>query len=91
MIDLIQASKASVVFVSRHYLGSINHTLLSLEALLRRNIPVQGLIFNGDSNPDTEHAIETHSGLPILGQIRDETTIDRAMIEKYAAIFRDQI
>ena len=50
--------------VSRHYLGSINHTLLTLEALQARKIPVAGLIFNGDENIGTESVIcERHPSL----------------------------
>src|SRR5690606_25618839 len=40
LIDLISKLEAEVILVSRHYLGSINHTLLSIEALINRNIPV---------------------------------------------------
>src|SRR5690606_20342657 len=43
-----------VVLVSRHYLGSINHTLLTAEALKNRNLNIAGIVFSGDENPDTE-------------------------------------
>ena len=46
IIDLIQKDH-KVVVVSRHYLGSINHTLLTFEALKNRNIAVAGIIFSG--------------------------------------------
>src|ERR1019366_802964 len=47
MIDLIKQLKADVVLVSQNYLGSINHTLLSVYALKQYQIPVKGIIFNG--------------------------------------------
>ena len=49
IIDLIQPDY-KVIVVSRHYLGSINHTLLTVEALQNRKIPIAGIIFNGDEN-----------------------------------------
>ena len=58
MIDLIQQLGAEVVLVVKHYLGSINHTLLSLEALYSRNISIKALIFNGEPNESSEEVIK---------------------------------
>ncbi|GAA4089595.1 dethiobiotin synthase [Mucilaginibacter panaciglaebae] len=58
MIDLIGQLAAEVILVVKHYLGSINHTLLSLEALHRRNIPIKALIFNGEANESSEEVIK---------------------------------
>jgi dethiobiotin synthetase len=69
MIDLIVQLNAEVVLVSQNYLGSINHTLLSVEALKQRDIPVKGIIFNGETNPSTEDYILTYTGLKLLGHI----------------------
>ena len=71
VIDLIPHLQAEAVLVSRHYLGSINHTLLSIEALHSRNINIAGIIFNGDENRDTESIIESICAVPILGRIPD--------------------
>ena len=68
--DLIQADD-KVVLVSRHYLGSINHTLLSIAYLNQKGI-VPGVLFNGSENPDTEQAIANFGKSKILGRI-DET------------------
>ena len=57
MIDLIQLLQAPVALVIRNYLGCINHTLLSLEALKQRNIPLDYLVFNGTFDPDTFRVI----------------------------------
>jgi dethiobiotin synthetase len=67
--DLIQHLDLPVVLVSRHYLGSINHTLLSLEALRSRGIEVLGVVFNCDPLPDTERIIEKLSGVRVLARI----------------------
>lgn len=58
LLDLIKKIGFPVILVARGTLGTINHTLLTLEALRHRQIPVQGVIFNGDLNPDNQTAIE---------------------------------
>ena len=57
VIDLIKKLQMPTIVVSRHYLGSINHTILTLEALLQHEIPIAAVIFNGDENPATESVI----------------------------------
>lgn len=69
VIDLIEGSGAEVVLVSRNYLGSINHTLLSIEALKSREIPVRGVIFNDEENTETESVILKMTGLKCLGRV----------------------
>jgi dethiobiotin synthetase len=85
VIDLIEKLKAEVILVSRNYLGSINHTLLSLEALQRRNIPIKGIIFNGNPVNTSEKFICEYTGLKSLFHIDNEETIDKQTILKYAA------
>jgi dethiobiotin synthetase len=86
IIDLIQKDY-EVILVSRHYLGSINHTLLSLEALKNRNIPCAGIIFSGDENPATESIILAKSGVKFLGRIENEPYFDANVIAYYADKF----
>jgi dethiobiotin synthetase len=57
-IDLLQQWNLPVILVSRHYLGSINHTLLSIEALKNRNIQIEMIVFNGIENSATESIIK---------------------------------
>lgn len=66
MIDLIQKLDAEVILVSQNYLGSINHTLLSVEILKQKNIPIKALIFNGDRDESSESYIEQYCGLNII-------------------------
>jgi dethiobiotin synthetase len=84
VIDLIQHLKAPVVLVADLYLGSINHTLLTIEALLKRKIPVHGIIFNGQENIESERIIVKHSGLKVLLRISTEKVIDKNVVQKYA-------
>lgn len=61
MIDLIKQLNADVVLVVKHYLGSINHTLLSLDVLKNRNIPLKAIIFNGDRDEYSEDIITKYA------------------------------
>ncbi|MCX6184055.1 MAG: dethiobiotin synthase [Flavobacterium sp.] len=90
IIDLIQ-NDYEVILVSRHYLGSINHTLLSLEALKSRNIPCAGIIFSGDENPATESIILAKSGVKFLGRIENEPYFDANVIAYYADKFKEAL
>ena len=86
-IDLIAAFQAEVILVSRHYLGSINHTLLSAESLMLRKIPVKGIVFNGAENPETESVILEMTGFPMLGRIPETHQVDAAFIRQHASSF----
>lgn len=69
LINLFKKWDVPVILVARTGLGTINHTLLSLEALWSRNIPVHGLIFVGEDNPDTLRTIAEFSQTKILGRM----------------------
>ena len=58
-----------VILVARTGLGTINHTLLSLEALWSRKIPVHGIIFVGDENDDNMRTIAEFSQVKVLGRL----------------------
>lgn len=85
-IDLFARWQAPVVVVARTALGTINHTLLTIEALRRREIPVQGIVFVGDENSDTQRTIGEFSGVRVLGRLPVMTRLDattlRRMFEK---------
>ncbi|WP_395802096.1 dethiobiotin synthase [Daejeonella sp.] len=66
IIDLIKKFDAEVVLVSKNYLGSINHTLLSVELLRSYAIPIRKLIFSGESNQSSEDVIYKRTGLDII-------------------------
>ncbi|GAB3797624.1 dethiobiotin synthase [Spirosoma humi] len=83
-IDLVQRLGFPVVLVSRNYLGSINHTLLSVDACRSRRIPLLGILFNGPTVPASESFILTYTGLPCLGRIGQEERLTQETIRKYA-------
>ena len=90
IIDLIQKDY-KVIVVSRHYLGSINHTLLTIEALKSRKISVAGIIFSGDENKATEEIILKKTGVKFIGRIDNEPYFDANVIGYYADKFRDNL
>lgn len=87
MIDLMEQLELPVILVSRNYLGSINHTLLSIEALQRRNIPIVGIVFNGKTTPSTESYILSYTGLSCIGRVGEEAEINKETIKKYCGQF----
>ncbi len=80
MIDLIKKLNAEVVLISQHYLGSINHTLLSIYALQQNSIPIKGIIFNGANDMSSKEYVLEYSGLKLLGQIPEYDAIDKKTI-----------
>lgn len=90
VIDLIQPDY-KVIVVSRHYLGSINHTLLTIEALQSRKINIAGIIFNGEENKASEEIILSKTGINCIGRIEDEPFFDKNVVSEYADIFRKNL
>ncbi len=90
IIDLIQKDH-KVVVVSRHYLGSINHTLLTFEALKNRNISVAGIIFSGDENQATESIILKKTKANCIGRIENEPYFDQNVVQYYADLFIENL
>lgn len=80
-----------IILVSRNYLGSINHTLLSLEVLKARGFKCFGIIFNGEVNKASEEVILKMSGVRFLGRIDEEPYFDRNVVKEYANIFRESL
>ena len=90
VIDLVQPDY-KIIIVSRHYLGSINHTLLTIEAIKNRGFTIAGIIFNGNENKATESLILNYSKLKFIGRINDEPYFDKNVISEYADLFRDTL
>jgi len=86
LVDLIKEFRLPVILVSRHYLGSINHTLLSVEVLKNRNITIEGIIFVGEKNKATEDIILSVTELKALARIPEVEVIDKAFIKEQAEL-----
>ena len=84
ILNLIEILNCEVILVSRHYLGSINHTLMSIELLKQRNIRIKGILFNGKENKDTESIITKMSDIEVLGRIDELENLNKSVINSIA-------
>jgi dethiobiotin synthetase len=91
IIDLVKQLNLPVLLVSKHYLGSINHTLLSVEALQKRLIPILGIVFNGPETPATENFILNYTGLTRLGRIEWEAEVTKGFVSRNAIDLRKKL
>jgi dethiobiotin synthetase len=87
MVDLAQYLELPIILISMNYLGSINHTLLSIEALQTRNVSLAGIIFNGQPDPASEAFILQYSGIEKLGSIPLADPLSRSFISEQAKNF----
>lgn len=90
VLDLIK-KEYKIIIVSRHYLGSINHTLLTIEMIKNKGLEVAGIIFNGDENESTESIILSKTGIPMLGRIENEPYFDKNVIRFYADLMKEKL
>jgi dethiobiotin synthetase len=81
VIDVAKELVCPVILVANLYLGSINHTLLTVDYLKRNQIPVKGIIFNGESNIESETIIEKHSGYKVLLRLPKLSMINKEIIK----------
>ena len=89
VLDIIKPDY-KVIVVSRHYLGSINHTLLTVKLLQERGFNVS-IIFSGDEHKTTEDIIKKMTGVKVIGRIDEEEYFDKNVIKKYAELFRNNL
>src|SRR5690606_5726287 len=88
ILDIIKP-EYHVIVVSRHYLGSINHTLLTVNLLKEKGFKV-AIIFSGDEHKTTEDIIKKMTQVPIIGRIDEEPYFDRNVILEYADKFQSE-
>ncbi len=90
IVDLIQPDY-KVLVISRHYLGSINHTLMTIEVLKNRGLKIAGIIFSGNENAATEAIILSKTGIKMIGRIDQEPYFDKSVVKEYAEAFRENL
>jgi dethiobiotin synthetase len=90
-IDLIGYLKSSAVLVVRNYLGGINHTLLSIDALRQRHIPIAGIIFSGTNFLDNEEIILHFGRMPVLGRLDEAAQINKEFVARQGAKLKESI
>lgn len=84
VIDIAVALETPVILIANLYLGSINHTLLTVDYLKRNDIAVKGIIFNGESNLESERIIEKHSGYKVLLRLPKLGLVNKEVVEYWA-------
>lgn len=87
ILDLIQPDY-KVIVVSRHYLGSINHTLMTIQLLQQKGFEI-AVIFNGEENKNSEDIIQKMTGVTVLGRIDNEPYFDKNVVMEYAEQFKE--
>lgn len=90
IIDLISRLKARVILVSRNYLGSINHSLLTASVCQQKGVDVVGWIFN-DEFMQYQDDISRWSGYPVIGQIPRLMDVTWKTLERQSMLFKDQL
>ncbi len=88
LIDLFDEWNLPVIVVSRHYVGSINHTLLTIEALKNRKINIEGIVFVGDENKATESFILNYTDLKMIARIPLTQEVNTEFIHNQAEILK---
>jgi dethiobiotin synthetase len=80
VIELAKLLDAEIILVCRNYLGCINHSLLSIDYLLRNNYKIKGLVLNGNFDPLVRSAIINYAGLPVIAEIQDTAEISKEQV-----------
>ena len=89
ILDIIKP-EYKIIVVSRHYLGSINHTLLTVNLLKEKGFDVS-IVFSGDEHKTTEEIITEMTNVPIIGRIEEEPYFDKNVIKEYAELFKEKL
>jgi dethiobiotin synthetase len=91
ILDLIVHLNVPVIVISKNYLGSINHTILTCEMLNAAGVEILGIIFNGASTPSSEEWILNFTDLNLLGNIPLTEEVSKAFVEEQAIKIRAQM
>ena len=80
VIDIARNLEAPIILVCQNYLGCINHSLLSIDYLVKNEFEIHGLILNGNFDKAVKSAIINYAELPVLAEIPDLKEITRETI-----------
>ncbi len=90
-LDWLCTQQIPTIVISKIYLGSINHTLLTLAALRAKNIDVAGVLFTGDENIETQRIIEEMGNVEVLGRIPWSDQLDVHFITEQAQKLKSKL
>ena len=80
-LDVFEQLNLPIIIVSRNYLGSINHSLMTIEMIQNRGIEIKGVIFSGPSNEATENIILSKTKTKCLARIPEANEVNKAFIQ----------
>ena len=89
--DIIVKLGMEVILVSKNYLGSINHTLLSIEYLKSKSISIKGIIIVGEKNESSESIITKNTKVNILHRVPMAESVTREFIKEQAELLRSAL
>lgn len=95
-IDTLKLLDASWILVSRHYLGSINHSLMSIDTMRRKGVHLAGIVFNGHDRSDSESLILNYAQAPLIGHLSDDKRLKNPhtatpLIQAYAKQWKSNL
>lgn len=88
-LDVFKKWSIPVVVVSRHYLGSLNHTLMTVSLLKQHQIPIKGIVYVGETHPNNLLFLEKHLNIPTIGHIPLTDELDETFISQQAELIRN--
>lgn len=86
VIDLAKEFEAEVILVCRNYLGCINHSLLSIDYLVKNEFQIKGIILNGNFDKAVRSAIINYSELPVLAEIPEISAVSKDAVHSKAQL-----
>jgi dethiobiotin synthetase len=91
MADFVDYYNIPTILISNNYLGSINHTLMSIEVLKKRDIALLGLVMNGEPNASSEDFIRTYTNIPFMATIPKFDVLDHNAVKQCAENIKVQL
>jgi len=91
MVDLARMLSLPVVVVTSTKLGTINHTLLTLEALRKRALIIAGVVMVGDKNPQIRETIEAYGLVQVLGEMPTFPDLNRETLSRWSRRELDEL
>lgn len=91
ILDLIERYQMPVIIVARGTLGTINHTLLTIQALRQKKLPIHGVVFSGELNKESQKTIEHWGNVKTLFHVPHFESVNRMTVMKWISENASQV
>lgn len=91
VIDIAKKFDAEVILVVRNYLGCINHSLLSIDYLIKNNFKLKGLILNGNFDEMVEASIVNYANTPVLAKLYEMSKVNEQVVSDLARTINKEL